>query len=145
MKAKMHFKESRDDSKKTKDLKYALRIQELQKTMQFNKIVITPNPKLRAPDRQVMIDIFDGDIKEIMLKGTKNMVLPGDPRKKQIDFMQDINMITWQSAIIKKKLDGKVQKSDVLMIKRNKFTNKLAKKNQKLMHNLQDGIQDKFI
>ena len=53
------------------------------------------------------------------------MILPGDPRKKQIDFMQDINMLTWQSAIVKKKLDGKVQKSDVLYVKRNKLTKEL--------------------
>jgi hypothetical protein len=59
-------------------------------------MIITPDPRLRSPDRMINVDIFLGDFrkkKEKFKVGSKLML--GDPRKRQVEFLSDINTINW--------------------------------------------------
>lgn len=48
----------------------------------------------------VALDIFDGDFRETKKVAKKNLIVVGDPRKKQIEFMKDMNTIAWQTKIV---------------------------------------------
>ena len=73
----------------------------------------------------VAVDIFDGDFRETKKENKKNLKVIGDPTKKQIEFMKDMNTIAWQTAIVQQRCD-KVRKSNSLMLNRNKITQELV-------------------
>ena len=73
----------------------------------------------------VAVDIFDGDFRDAKKENKKNLKVVGDPRKKQIEFMKDMNTIAWQTAIVQQRCD-KVKKSNSLMLNRNKITQELV-------------------
>ena len=43
----------------------------------------------------VAVDIFDGDFRATKKENKKNLKVIGDPTKKQIEFMKDMNTIAW--------------------------------------------------
>jgi len=43
----------------------------------------------------IAVEIFDGDFREKKKENKKNLIVIGDPRKKQIEFMKDMNTIAW--------------------------------------------------
>jgi hypothetical protein len=100
--------------------------------MQNNNAIILPDPRMRSPDRLVSLEFFDHDLKGGLCENKKQSVFHlGDPRKKHVDFMQDMNSIVWQSTIVKRKL-SQVVKSDCMKVQRDRFTNELKVKESKM-------------
>jgi hypothetical protein len=52
-----------EDTKDILDLKYAMRIQDLERIFNDSNVAITPDPRLRAANRQVRLDLFLGDFR----------------------------------------------------------------------------------
>jgi len=92
----------------------------------------------------VVLDIFDGDFKATKDKEKKNLLILGDPRKKQTDFMADLNTLAWQTAIVKKRYD-KVNKSNSLNLARNKITQEVKDKRAHLAEKMGEKLKMKFI
>lgn len=68
----------------------------------------------------------------------------GDPRKKQIDFLSDLNTISMQAPSIKKKLEN-TMKSASLKLTRNKITQELVDPRKKLSNRLGAALMMSFI
>lgn len=51
---------------------------------------------MRSPDRMINVDLFLGDFRLKKEKfGMSTKLMLGDPRKKQVDFLRDLNTINW--------------------------------------------------
>ena len=92
----------------------------------------------------VAVDIFEGDFRASKDRNKKNLLILGDPRKKQIEFMSDLNTIAWQAAIVKKRHD-KVSKSASLNLARNKITQEVKDKRQQLTDKIGESLKMQFI
>lgn len=96
----------------------------------------------------VNLNIFDGNFKATKErskdKKNKNLLILGDPRKKQTNFMADLNTLAWQTAVVKKRYD-KVKKSDSLNIYRKKFTQEVEDKRDHMAEKMGENLRIKFI
>jgi len=101
---KLCYQLNENDPSSLKDLKYTMRIQDMQQLMHSNIAVIMPDPRMRSPDRVVSLEFFDHSLRGDYQNKKQCVFGLGDPRKKHVDFMQDMNEINRHSNLVRKRL-----------------------------------------